>query len=57
MVNNNTNFGLLMEPPTPTYATTFPEWWPYRRLKVKPDELEGVPLEDLLRGLEANKQQ
>lgn len=29
-----------------------PEWWPYRHMKVKPDENEGVPLEELLRSFE-----
>lgn len=28
-----------------------PAWWPYRHIKVKPDENEGIPLEDFLKDL------
>jgi hypothetical protein len=34
-------------------SPTTPEWWSFRHLKVKPDEVDGIALEDLIRSLNA----
>lgn len=36
-------------------VSDLPNWWAYRHVKVKPDEMEGIPLEDLLKSFDENK--